>query len=370
MSKITITKIPGLGDYGVYVDGLDLQNIDLEEWKSVYGDLHLRSFVTIFRNTVIDPVRFYHLVTAFGRSNGMSPYSFFKKYNVKLDPALPRDVAMNQVWGKMQNGTIQISEEDQQFLRDVTNVAVNLPGVPNAVHRVSGQRNQQGEPIGVFATGELAWHCNESGHLSFTPGVALMTVQNVQGTATSFSTSVPWYERQTESFRSELDQLICIHQHTPGKLTPGATSREDFTTKYNFCPVTNHIPLVINSPIGIKGLHFSYATVTGFKDMPKAESDRLLARLNAELLADNNTYDHWYRDDRPDVLFFENSVTQHRRIGDVAQRLLYRCTTSYSNLLPYQYQPYIQPEYQARMREIIADVETTMNIKFKPFAPH
>lgn len=367
MTKITISKIPGLGDYGVFVDGLDLQNIDLEEWKSVYGDLHLRSFVTIFRNTKVDATRFGRLVSSFGRSNGMSPYAFFKKYNAKIDASLPRQEAIAKILEQMTKGEINIDPQDHQFIKDVNNIQV--PGIPANVHRVSGQLNEKGEPIGVFATGELAWHCNESGHLCFTPGVALMTVQNVGGTATSFSCSVPWYERQSEAFRSELDQLICIHEHVPGKLTPGATNREDYTTKYNFCPVVNHIPLVIKSPIGIKGLHFSYATVTGFKDMRKAESDRLLAKINSELLADSNVYDHWYNDDRPDVLFFENSVTQHRRIGDVTHRLLYRCTTSYCDLLPYQYQPYFQQEYKNKLRELIADVENVMQVKFKPFAP-
>ena len=362
---VKITKIPGLGDYGVYVDGVDLQNISIPEWKSVYGKLHLESLVTIFRGTKIEPLKFHALVSSFGRSNGMSPYSFFKKYGQTIDRSLPVYTAWDAAWKKFASGEINISEEDKQFLRDVHNLQIQ--NLPPTLHRVTGLRNEEGHRIGIFAEGDLSWHCNESGHLSFTPGVALMTIQSVGGSSTGFCISAPWYERQTEAFKSELDELVCIHQHTPGKLTPGATSREDYTTKYNFCPEDNYIPLVIKSPIGIKGLHFSYSTVTGFQNMKQSESDRLLAKINNELLAEDNTYDHWYDDSRQDVLFFENSITQHRRLGDVRNRLLYRCTTSYCDLLEYQYQPYFQEEFKQKIREQVADVAETLAIPFKKF---
>ena len=365
---VKISKIPGLGDYGVFVDGLDLENISLDEWKSVYGKLHLKTLVTIFRNTKIDPVRFHSLTSAFGRSNAMSPYSFLKKYKQKFDPNLPIEIARQQMWAKFTSGEIPVDVDDQYWIRDMT--LVTIPGIPPQVHRVSGKRNDKGERIGIFADGELAWHCNESGHLCFTPGVALMPIQYVEGTSTDFCISAPWYERQSESLRSELDQLICVHQHIPGRTAPGADVREDNTTKYNFCPVTNYIPLVIRSPGGIKGLHFSYSTVTGFKDMKKTDSDKLLHKINSEMLMDSNVYAHQYLNNRQDILFFENSITQHRRIGDVKDRILYRCTTSYCDLLDYQYQPYFQEEYKQKLQNLLTDVSDVIRITFPPFDPN
>ena len=94
----TITKIPGLGDYGVFVDGADLENISIEEWQTVYGKLHLDTLVTIFRGTNLTPDRWAELMLAFGRSNSLSPYTFLKKYNLTLDSKLPIQHAFNKMW--------------------------------------------------------------------------------------------------------------------------------------------------------------------------------------------------------------------------------------------------------------------------------
>ena len=41
-----ITKIPGLGRFGVFVDDIDLFSISNEEWIEI-GQLHMKSLVTI-----------------------------------------------------------------------------------------------------------------------------------------------------------------------------------------------------------------------------------------------------------------------------------------------------------------------------------
>lgn len=45
-----ITKIPGLGRFGVFIDDVDLNTISDEEWLEI-GKLHLEKLVTIIRNT-------------------------------------------------------------------------------------------------------------------------------------------------------------------------------------------------------------------------------------------------------------------------------------------------------------------------------
>jgi hypothetical protein len=104
--------------------------------------------------------------------------------------------------------------------------------------------------------------------------------------------------------------------------------------------------------------------------MGQQESDALLARLKSELFAENNVYDHWYKTQHGDLLLFDNSITQHRRLGDVKNRLLYRMGTSYSNLMKYQYQPYRQPEFQRRLEEELADITKVTGQSFKPFNPN
>ena len=44
-----VSKIPGLGRFGIFIDDLDVNNMSDEEWLEI-GKLHLESLVTIIRN--------------------------------------------------------------------------------------------------------------------------------------------------------------------------------------------------------------------------------------------------------------------------------------------------------------------------------
>ena len=44
-----ITKIPGLGRFGIFIDDVDFTTITNEEWMEI-GQLHLQNLVTIIRD--------------------------------------------------------------------------------------------------------------------------------------------------------------------------------------------------------------------------------------------------------------------------------------------------------------------------------
>ena len=48
-----ISKIPGLGRFGVFIDDVDLDAISNEEWLEI-GKIHLDSLVTVIRGNDID----------------------------------------------------------------------------------------------------------------------------------------------------------------------------------------------------------------------------------------------------------------------------------------------------------------------------
>ena len=49
-----VSKIPGLGRFGIYIDDVDFDNLTQEEWADI-GKLHLINLVTIIRNTNLKP---------------------------------------------------------------------------------------------------------------------------------------------------------------------------------------------------------------------------------------------------------------------------------------------------------------------------
>jgi alpha-ketoglutarate-dependent taurine dioxygenase len=151
------------------------------------------------------------------------------------------------------------------------------------VSRVSGGYDENGNPLGLFAEGELLWHSNESGTLTWTPGVALLGAKNVIGSATGFVTTVDYYESVSESFRSELNDMVVVHQFSPGKINPGLNKQQDAIMNLNMCPVDAEVPMVINSPGGLTGLHYSVNTVHSIKGATQEESNKIFERINKEL---------------------------------------------------------------------------------------
>lgn len=344
-----ISKIPGLGRFGVFIDDVDFDHITDEEWMEI-GRLHVNSLVTILRNVNLTPEKYQEFMRKWGTERNVHRYTISVKYSTSLDILMARVV---------KGDTQGIDPVDVQWMETLLGFMVfkNPTEVVPALVKVTGRRNDQGQAEGMFAEGELLWHSNESGNLTFTPGVSLLAKEGVVGSATGFLTTSDWYERQSESFRSELDDMIVLHKFTPGKINPGLRPEQDFMMHKNMCPVDNvGIPLVIQSPAGIKGLHYTVNTIDQIQGMSATESQKLFERINKELFVDEFIYDHWYQNDN-DLCLFDNSITLHRRLGGIINRLCYRIQYDFSNLVDHPYIPYFQEsfaeEYKSQIRHMI-----------------
>ena len=142
--------------------------------------------------------------------------------------------------------------------------------------------------------------------------------------------------------------MILVHNFVPGRINPGLNEPQDNLMYKNMCPDPNtEIPLVIESPAGIKGLHFSFNTVTGIKGMSDVEAEKVLGEIRKELVKEQYTYDYWWEND-DDLLIFDNSIIQHRRLGDTTDRLALRYQFDYTHVQQKSYMPYFQEPYRSR----------------------
>ena len=353
-----VTKIPGLGRFGVFIDDLDLNHITDEEWMEV-GKLHLESLVTIIRGNKLDHLEYYNLMMKWADTRWTIPLQLYRKYGKPVKELFSKRLL------------------DKDDLRDMLDfkrgdVDKKCPGMV----RVTGKKNNKGKLIGVFGDGELYWHSDECSDLAFTPGVSLMGVENMIGSSTGFCTTVDWYEKQSESFRSELDEMILINKFRTTNTDFDDQNKLDMK-KYdetqktfyhiyhkNQCPIDNsEFPLVIRSPGGIKGLHYSIGIVDCIKGMSKSDSNKLLTKISKELFTENYIYDHKYQSDT-DILLFDNSITLHNRSienGRAPNRLAYRIQFDYDKLTGEEYQPFLQKEFQELRNESMKDLHTAMS---------
>jgi alpha-ketoglutarate-dependent taurine dioxygenase len=172
--------------------------------------------------------------------------------------------------------------------------------------------------------------------------------ENMKGSCTGFCSTVDWWEQQSDSFKSELRELITINNYRPGAFQANEEKEQQHFYKNNQSPIENgEIPLIIKSPGGIEGVHLPATTFQHFKGMSKEESKKLYDFIWAGVMAKEYCYEHWYQSDK-DILCFDNSITLHnRKVESVEQsmnRVGYRIQYDYSNLVD-DYQPYYQEEF-------------------------
>ena len=350
-TNMKVTKIPGLGRFGIIIDDLDLNNITDEEWVEI-GKQHLQNLVTVFRQANITKERQIELTNLLGAQRFGSKNYFITKYK--------------RSWEYIIAMTLEDSNEIEALDRTVIRSCISAQehtDVGYDITRVQGGYDEHGNPLGMFAEGELLWHSNESGTLTFTPGVSLLAAKNVVGSATGFLTTSDYYENVSESFRSELDEMIILHRFTPGKISPGLNKRQDIIMNLNMCPYDDtEIPLIMTSPGGVKGLHYSINTTWSIKGLTKKESDKVFKKINKELFVDKYIYDHWYQNEG-DWLLFDNSITQHRRLGNIKDRLCYRIQHDYTNLQDGVWYPYQQKDIQRRYEKEIRRFIKSTGIK-------
>ena len=337
-----VTKFP-VGSYGVIIDDLDLNNITEDEWKEI-GKLHLKNLVTIIRGSNCTVNKFSELIHQWGPEFWGLKYELLKKY--KLD------------WNTLQTAVLAdlpiIDQVDKEILDILYKASITTEN-GKSINFFSSEKDANGN-YGLYGGQELDWHMHSSGNYIFEQAVSLLAAENVVGTATGFVNTADYYENVSGSFRSELDDMIVLHKYTSAKVDPPFRPSEEAVLKFKMCPVDyTELPMVVQSPGGIKGLHFTPPTFYKIKDTSNAESKRIYDEIYKNVFSEKYIYDHWYTQDG-DFMTFDNSITLHRRVGQTESRKIYRIEHTYDNLLDKFYEPFLQDEYAKKHRKKVREI--------------
>lgn len=327
-----VTKVPGFGRFGCYVDDFEYDSI--EAWKELQ-DLNLKTLLTIVRGGGVD--RFKHIyqnMPFFGRTR----FTKYKSSNVETADLRRRWGIFNEESGRNYHGW----------------------------HRVSGMKDQNGKSLGGLDTKDVGWHSDGSGKYEFEPCVALYGRRGMLNSKTAFIQFTDWFENQTEAFKSELREMRVLHEYIPvSSMFKGLEEDEEEVVRLGFTgdmsDTDREMPLVIHSPGGIEGLHFTPNSLTKFQGMSKIDSDNLIARLNKELYIDEYQYHHWWENDIGDLLLFDTSITVHMRAFDerfdvkniLRNREAWRAAVDYTGYEDYDPFSGLEPYSTAKKRKWI-----------------
>ena len=349
-----ISRIPNFGSFGVYVDDIDMNTIGESEWMEL-GRLFVQELVVVLRNINMTQEQYHDWVLKLGpRRSNIRSY-FVKKYSTDFDATQPH------TWHN-------IDSEDRMWLEQRK---YQLEDIGNGKHltRVWGRKDEQGHLLGYFSHGEVHWHHNEGSSITAAPAVALLGWSDMGGSATGFVQTVDLYESLSESMRSELDQMVLIHEYTVGRVneTEHTDPYQRQHVKYAFCPVDGaETPLVCTAPNGRRGLHYTVTTRAGIRGMSTQDSQNLFEHLDCLVFDHRQVFDHYYTDQRRDLLLFDNSVTLHRRLGGQPDRKAFRTQFDLSPCMDHAWRPYQHmPEFD---QQYISDMQDTVRLVGGDFA--
>ena len=89
--------------------------------------------------------------------------------------------------------------------------------------------------------------------------------------------------------------------------------------------------VTVKAPNGVKGMHFPWTSIVGFKDYTQEEFEKLYNHLVEHLWQDKYVYKHSWQDG--DIVWMDQIVTLHRRPGnDTSTRLLHRMCSNWSKM--------------------------------------
>jgi alpha-ketoglutarate-dependent taurine dioxygenase len=341
-----ITPINRMGSLGVYVDDINMDHMTEEEWKEL-GKLFVKEMVVVCRNINIDKEQFYDWIPKWGPVSSFHLLHLKQKYG---DAVITKDPA---TWGIL-------DADDRFYFESKINIQERI-GPGKHLNRIYGGKTNDGKSLGVFDSGDVFWHSNESALLTFAPAVALLGWEDMGQSATGFTQTIDVYEGVPESMRKELDEMVLIHEFRIGRLSDNEAKDPSLAaiTRMNFCPEQGlETPFVCTAPNGRKGLHYSINSRARIKGMSEEESNNLFDRLDKLIFNENMVFDHEYIDTRRDMLFFDNSVTLHRRVGHQPTRLGFRtqftlCDVVDQPWLPWQHMPEYDREYRKDMKRLV-----------------
>ena len=187
----------------------------------------------------------------------------------------------------------------------------------NGILRITGQKNEHGQP-GLFAhTAALDWHTDQASSLQRMPLVWLYGASGTKGSRTSWINMKLAYDGLPESLKEQIQDKKITLGYKAGGYSP-----EKFFKDHHH--EDRHFSLVYTNDAGLKGLYFPFLQIFGGLD------SKLIETLKQYVLREEFVYHHDWEDG--DVVISEQWLSIHKRwaFDKMDKRVLHRIGFDYS----------------------------------------
>lgn len=213
-------------------------------------------------------------------------------------------------------GTVQ-KMDDLNRARDIMLI--------DGILRVTGQKNQYGEP-GLFGhKAALDWHCNQASNENRKPLIWLYGASGTKGSRTSWINNIESYKALPDDIKEEIQDIMIFCGYESGKYSNSKFFKEHVNTK-------NPQKLVQKNKEGQLGMYFPFLQTFGFKDRSQEYFDHMMKLLTDHVLQEKFMYHHNWEDG--DIVISEQWLSVHKRweFENMENRILHRIAFDYSNV--------------------------------------
>ena len=232
------------------------------------------------------------------------------------------------------NKQIDIAPEDQleiayiigDVMKQKNKSRSNPINLIDGVLRVTGKKNDKGEP-GLFGhTSALDWHANQASNKNRDPIVWMYGAEGMEGSRTSFINMAKVYEGMSENLKKSIANLKCYFGYKAGKYSTTPYFRDHVNTE-------NLFDLVMTTAAGITGIYYPFLQVFGMDGLNEQEFEEIHSELVHQILKDESyAYHHDWVNGQ--ILLSDQWMSLHKRweFDKMEERVLHRIALNYKNV--------------------------------------
>jgi len=229
----------------------------------------------------------------------------------------------------------------RDYYSTIARTVVDLPkDMHKNVSRVTYRPDKNNKATGIFAVGELNWHCDSSSFDDIQRIIALASVEDTKNSQTQFLCTHDAYESLSSDMKSMVKELVVKHKWYMGVVAPGLSFDLQLIAMYNSVPVDGmETNLYTETVTGVSGMQIPTHSFDGFVGMSLDESKKILAELYKTTFQKKYIYTQDWKDGQ--VVLMDQKITLHKRptnLTDGNRRLMNRIITYLNKLYP-EYQP-------------------------------
>lgn len=294
--------------------GCEVYDVDLTSDEEI---LELGRLVAdqciVYVNQAIDTERLYDIMSQWGDDSRAIMHNYI--LSKKISGRHWRDITMQL--GHMNKG---------------------LGRLAGAVSRVSYQRDDKGNPIGIFPKGELDWHADQISIDDSQRIIGLNSVSGTKNSQTQFLCTHDAFENFSSDMKSTIKELVCKHRWRTGDegFCPGMDEKQLRALRYNSLPLDGmETKLYAETVTGRPGIKLPHHSFDGFVGMSMPESQKLIKEIEKSIYKDERVYTQDWEDGQ--VVFMDQQITLHKRPTNLAhghQRIMSRVITYLNKIFP------------------------------------